>query len=105
MSEHWLVSVLVLGDEKVGALHSVPDVIVDRVRELGLAGATVLRGVDPADTRGIMATTLHPHRPTIVEIVDEAQTLERVLPELLAGVPDTVLVLRERVEAERGAPA
>ncbi len=45
---------------------------------------------------------LHPHKPTVVEIVDTAEAIDAALPALLKGVPESVVVLRERVRVERG---
>jgi PII-like signaling protein len=75
--------------------------IVERVREEGLAGATVLRGIEGfgADSR------LHTSRilrlsedlPVVVEIVDTPQQIDRVVPILDEMVGEGMLTL-ERVQ-------
>jgi PII-like signaling protein len=75
--------------------------IVERVREQGLAGATVLRGIE-----GFGATSrLHTARilrlsedlPIVVEIVDTEEKIEGVLP-LLDEMVGEGLVTLETVE-------
>jgi PII-like signaling protein len=75
--------------------------IVERVREEGLAGATVLRGIEGfgADSR------LHTSRilrlsedlPVVIEIVDTPQQIDRVVPILDEMVGEGMLTL-ERVQ-------
>jgi hypothetical protein len=75
--------------------------IVERVREEGLAGATVLRGIEGfgADSR------LHTSRilrlsedlPVVIEIVDTEEQIARVLP-LLDEMVGEGMVTLERVE-------
>ena len=75
--------------------------IVRLVRERGLAGATVLRGIEGfgADSR------LHTSRilrlsedlPIVVEIVDEAERVNAVLPELDEMIGEGLITL-ERVQ-------
>ena len=77
------------------------EAIVRRVREQGLAGATVLRGIEGfgADSR------LHTSRilrlsedlPVVIEIVDTAERIEEVLP-LLDEMISEGMVTLERVE-------
>ncbi len=90
--------------------HGVPlyEAIVKRVRAEGLAGATVLRGIEGfgADSR------LHTSRilrlsedlPVVVEIVDVSENIERVLPFLDEMVGEG-MVTTERVHviAYRGS--
>ncbi len=75
--------------------------IVERVREEGLAGATVVRGIEGfgADSR------LHTSRilrlsedlPVVIEIVDSPEQIDRVVPILDEMVGDGMLTL-ERVQ-------
>ena len=83
--------------------------IVERVREEGLAGATVVRGIEGfgADSR------LHTSRilrlsedlPVVIEIVDTPERVELVLP-LLDEMVSEGMVTLERVQiiAYRGTP-
>jgi PII-like signaling protein len=75
--------------------------MVERVREEGLAGATVLRGIEGfgADSR------LHTSRilrlsedlPVVIEIVDTPEQIDRVVPILDEMVGEGMLTL-ERVQ-------
>jgi PII-like signaling protein len=75
--------------------------IVERVRKEGLAGATVLRGIEGfgADSR------LHTSRilrlsedlPVVIEIVDSPEQIDRVVPILDEMVAEGMLTL-ERVQ-------
>jgi PII-like signaling protein len=82
--------------------------IVDRVREEGLAGATVLRGIEGfgADSRLHTARILRLSEdlPVVIEIVDSAEQIDRVLPVLDEMVGEGMVTL-ERVEviAYRGS--
>ena len=77
------------------------EAIVHRVREQGLAGATVIRGIEGfgADSR------LHTSRilrlsedlPVLIEIVDTPERIEQVLP-LLDEMISEGMVTLERVE-------
>jgi len=92
-----LLTIICLGDEKI-ALRSVPHVVVSRARKLGLAGATVLIERNPHDRRGWLKRTFRPRKPTVIEIVESQGKIEAVLSRLLAGVPSTVVVMRESVD-------
>jgi PII-like signaling protein len=82
--------------------------IVERVREEGLAGATVLRGIEGfgADSRLHTARILRLSEdlPVVIEIVDSAEQIERILPVLDEMVAEGMVTV-ERVEviAYRGS--
>jgi uncharacterized protein len=82
--------------------------IVERVRQEGLAGATVLRGIEGfgADSRLHTARILRLSEdlPIVVEIVDSAEQIERILPVLDEMVGEGMVTV-ERVEviAYRGS--
>ncbi|MGA9159505.1 MAG: DUF190 domain-containing protein [Actinomycetota bacterium] len=92
--------------------HGTPlyEAIVQHVRKEGIAGATVLRGIEGfgADSR------LHTSRilrlsedlPVVIEIVDTAENIDRVLPALDEMVGEG-MVTTERVHviAYRGSPS
>ncbi|HEV8688484.1 MAG TPA: DUF190 domain-containing protein [Gaiellaceae bacterium] len=82
--------------------------IVERVRKQGLAGATVVRGIEGfgADSR------LHTSRilrlsedlPIVIEIVDTPERIEAVLPTLDEMVTEGMVTLeRVRIIAYRGS--
>jgi len=78
------------------------------VREEGLAGATVLRGIEGfgADSRLHTARILRLSEdlPVVIEIVDSAEQIDRILP-LLDEMVGEGMVTLERVEviAYRGS--
>lgn len=80
--------------------------LVERAREQGLAGATVLRGVEGFGSSGHLLTTrfadLAQGLPLVIEIVDRDERIDSFLPAVreMAG---TELVLRQTVSID--APA
>lgn len=85
------------------------EAIVHLLRERGLAGATVLRGIEGFGARAHIHTTrilrLSEDLPVLIEVVDQEDRLTAVLPELDAMVTDGLITL-ERVEviAYRAGP-
>ncbi|HEY7525403.1 MAG TPA: DUF190 domain-containing protein [Candidatus Limnocylindria bacterium] len=84
--------------------------IVERLRERGLAGATVLRGIEGFGAKAHLHTTrilrLSEDLPILIELVDQEDRVRAVLPELDDMVGDGLITL-ERVEvvayrADRG---
>ena len=75
--------------------------IVAFLREKGIAGATVLRGIEGYGAKSHLHTSrilqLSQDLPVLIEIVDEEDRLRAVLPELDAMVADGLITL-ERVE-------
>lgn len=80
------------------------EAIVLRAHELGLAGATVLRGLMGYGAQGRLhaakVVRLAEDLPVVVEIVDRADRIEAFLPELDAMVREG-LVTVERVRIAR----
>jgi PII-like signaling protein len=74
--------------------------IVELVRKEGIAGATVLRGIEGFGADSHLHTArilrLSEDLPIIIEIVDSASHIERVLPQLDAMINEG-LVTTERV--------
>lgn len=75
--------------------------IVRRAREEGLAGATVLRGLEGFGAHSRMHTAkvlrLSQDLPMVIEIVDQAEKVESFL-EILDGVIEEGLVTLEKVQ-------
>jgi PII-like signaling protein len=75
--------------------------IVELARERGLAGATVLRGIEGFGATSHIHTSrilrLSEDLPVLIEIVDQEDRLRSILPELDAMVGDGLITL-ERVE-------
>jgi PII-like signaling protein len=83
--------------------------IVRRAREEGLAGATVLRGIAGFGAHSRIHTSrilrLSEDLPVVIEIVDEAERIEAVLPTLDELIREGLITLeRVRVIAYRAEP-
>jgi PII-like signaling protein len=86
------------------------EAIVHRARELGLAGATVVRGLEGFGAHSRLHTTrilrLSEDLPVVVEIVDEADRIESFLPVLDEMVDEGMVTLEKvRVIAYRAPEA
>ncbi|HEY8178742.1 MAG TPA: DUF190 domain-containing protein [Candidatus Limnocylindria bacterium] len=75
--------------------------LVELLRERGLAGATVLRGIEGFGAKAHVHTTrllrLSEDLPILVEVVDQEDRIRDVLPQLDQMVADGLITL-ERVE-------
>lgn len=75
--------------------------IVELLRERGLAGATVLRGIEGFGAKARLHTTrilrLSEDLPVLIEVVDQEARIRAVLPELDSMVADGLITL-EKVE-------
>lgn len=75
--------------------------IVQRLREEGLAGATVIRGIEGFGAKSHLHTSrilrLSEDLPLLIEVVDEAARIDSILPMLDDMVEDGLVTL-ERVE-------
>ncbi len=80
------------------------EVIVLKAKELHLAGATVLRGKMGYGASSRIHTTkvlrLSEDLPIVIEIVDRAENIEKLLP-FLDDTVDEGLITRENVEVIR----
>ena len=77
------------------------EAIVKLLRERGLAGATVLRGIEGFGAKQHLHTarilSLSSDLPVLIEVVDQEDRLRAVLPDLDAMVSDGLITM-ERVE-------
>jgi uncharacterized protein len=77
------------------------DAIVHLLRDRGIAGATVIRGIEGFGAKHHLHTTrilsLTTDLPILVEVVDEEERLRAILPEVDAMVGDGLITL-EHVE-------
>jgi PII-like signaling protein len=75
--------------------------IVERVRQEGLAGATVIRGIEGFGAKSHLHTArilrLSEDLPVVIEIVDTAERIDRVLP-LLDEMIQEGMVTVEQVQ-------
>ena len=82
--------------------------IVERLRDRGIAGASVFRGIEGYGANARLHTSrilrLSEDLPVLIEVVDREETLRAILPELDQMIGDGLITL-ERVEvvAYRGA--
>ena len=77
------------------------EAIVTRVRKEGLAGATVIRGIEGFGAHSRIHSSrilrLSQDLPIVIELVDTAENIDRVLP-ILDEMVSEGLVTLERVE-------
>lgn len=77
------------------------EAIVERMRREGLAGATVLRGIEGFGKSSRLHTAhvlrLSEDLPIVIEAVDDADRIEAILP-ILDGMIGDGLVTMERVD-------
>lgn len=78
------------------------EVLLERAREDGMAGATVWRGIEGFGRRGFLRSSrfidASQGMPVTVELVDEDERIDAFLPTVARLVPGA-LVLRQRVRA------
>lgn len=95
----YLLRIFVGESDKHGH-HPLYEAIVLKAREMGLAGATVTRGVMGFGKHSIIHTAkilrLSEDLPMIVEIADSLENIERFLPTLDEMIKDGLVTL-ERV--------
>src|SRR5262245_44860284 len=89
--EQTLLRVYLRNTDKHGWLPAA-EVLVQRVKDNGLAGATVLRGIFGLDVEGQLlqsgAWSIVEHAPIVVEIADSPQAIGRFLPVVAEVVPE-----------------
>jgi hypothetical protein len=73
--------------------------IVEAARKAGLAGATVLKGIEGYGAHSVVHAArivdLSADLPIIVEIIDSADAIRRFLPGLTAMVADGLITLED----------
>ena len=81
--------------------------IVERVRQEGLAGATVLRGIEGFGADSHLHTSrilrLSEDLPVVIEIVDTPEQIDRVVPILDEMVGEGMLTLRVQIVSYRSS--
>jgi uncharacterized protein len=85
------------------------EAIVERVRKHGLAGATVIRGIEGFDASSHLHTSrilrLSQDLPVVIEIVETAERIDEILPVLDEMVVDGLVTLEKaNVITYRGTP-
>lgn len=94
----WLVRVFVGESDQLGN-HPLYEAIVLKARELGMAGATVLRGVMGFGASSLVHTLkllrLSEDLPMVVEIIDKRERVDLLLPFLDEQVKEGLVTLEE----------
>jgi uncharacterized protein len=76
------------------------EAILQKARESGLAGATILRGLAGFGANSLIHTTkvlrLSEDLPVVIELVDKAEPIERILP-VLDEMVEEGLITQEKV--------
>lgn len=94
----YLLRIFVGESDKHGH-HTLYEAIVLKAREMGLAGATVTRGVMGFGKHSIIHTAkilrLSEDLPMIVEIADSLENIERFLPPLDEMIKDGLVTLEK----------
>ena len=96
-----LLARIYIGESDTWQGRPLYEAIVHLLRERGLAGATVLRGLEGFGAKQHLHTTrilsLSSDLPILIEVVDQEDRLRAVLPELDAMVGEGLITL-EQVE-------
>lgn len=89
-----LLRIFISETEKCGS-HNLYEAIVYKARELGLAGATVFRGIMGFQAGHQLQTSkilrLSENLPVVVEIVDSKENIDKLLPYLEETVTDGLI--------------
>ncbi len=91
--------------------HHVPldRALLERLRREGFAGATVIRGVAGFGAASVIHTAhvldLSSDLPVVIEVVDDAEHVDKLLPVLDEMLSGSALVTIEKVRVLRYGPA
>lgn len=82
--------------------------IVEKLREMGVAGATVLRGVEGFGKSSLLHTTnllrLSEDPPLLIECIDTVDKIEEVMPVLDEMIEDGLVTIQDvEVRVYRGS--
>ncbi len=111
VNEHGVLLRIFIGESDRFADKRLHDAIVAKVRELGLAGATVLRGTEGFGARSVVHSTslleMSTDLPIVIEIVDTEEQVKRLLPHLDEMVQEGMITMEYVVVIlyRDGAPA
>lgn len=82
--------------------------LLERLRKEGFAGATVIRGVAGFGAASVIHTSsivdLGSDLPILIEVVEDAEHVDRLLPILDEMIPGGALVTIEKVRVLKYAP-
>ncbi len=90
-----------IGESDIWKGRPLYEALVHRAREMGMAGATVLRGIEGFGASSVVHTTrilrLSEDLPIVIELVDTAEKVDAFLDEIEEMVSEG-MVTTERVE-------
>ena len=96
-----LLARIYIGESDTWQGRPLYEAIVHLLRDRGLAGATVLRGIEGFGARHHLHTTrilsLSTDLPVLIEVVDQEDRVRAILPEIDGMVADGLITL-EKVE-------
>ena len=96
--------VIFLSEDDRSGHHGLPEELVNRAREDGLAGATIWRGIEGFGASGRIRTSRFPDAmiglPVTVELIDTPERIESFLPIVKELAPRS-FVTREEVTVTR----
>jgi len=79
--------------------HPLYEAIVHKIREMGIAGATVIRGIEGFGSHSRMHTAkilrLSEDLPIVIEVVDKAENIQKILPEIDGMIDEGLITLEE----------
>jgi uncharacterized protein len=79
--------------------HSLADAILERAREEGLAGATLMRGIEGFGPSGRLKTTRllssSDDLPIVIEIVDDAHRIDTFIPLLDRMITEGLVIVED----------
>ena len=92
-----LIARIYIGESDTWHGRPLYEAVVHMLRERGIAGATVIRGIEGFGAKSHLHTTrilsLSQDLPVLIEIVDEEARLRAVLPELDTMIGDGLITL------------
>lgn len=99
LSGHALRLTIIVGEDEVFAHRPVYSEIVILARESGLAGATVVRGIESYGRRSIVHTSrlvsLSNDLPVVITIIDEDVKIRAFLPKVTELVKGGIVTLED----------
>jgi PII-like signaling protein len=99
LSGHALKLTVIVGEDDVHVHRPVYTEVVIRAREAGLAGATVVRGVESYGRRSLVHTSrlvsLSNDLPVVITIIDEDAKIRAFLPTVTEVVKGGIVLLED----------
>ncbi|HZU83131.1 MAG TPA: DUF190 domain-containing protein [Polyangiaceae bacterium] len=97
-----------IGDEDKWHHQPLYRALVERLRREGFAGATVIRGISGYGAASVIHTAnivdLSADLPVVIEVVEDEEHVDKLLPILDEMIPGAALVTIERVRVLKYAP-